>query len=557
MSQKNAQHNTVLELWELLLRYRWRFILPAFAITLGVLGMSMMLPRKYNSEAMFERRTDMVLTEMTAKGATRNFQEPRNSLVEQITGHRAVDELINQIEPELRKQGVIRTNLDKQVLRNAVLRGTIVHWDVSSGSLDRVRVEYVCSDPHLAQLVVNGLVRNYIHRSESEMDQRLKESADFFKNEVANSRSKIEQLETKLLEFEINNGDLLPESTNNMQERLGTRETDLQDMIAQRDAANVRAENLRKAIDQTPQTIPEVITAPNPELTRLNQRQQELKDQLINYTEVLKMKPAHPDVVALKQRIADLTTRIDQTDKTVVAQEQHKANPKLAELELQYTAATTEKEALDRQIQVVTDQIGQMNAQTGEMFPVRSEYRKLQREVEQAQRQVAFWEDNLRRVDMTLAAESGNRGVQLDFVRPGTISQIPVSPNLAQVLMAAVGLGMMAGSLSVFFAHRTDETFSSGDELARSFELPMLGSVSELISRQQRKVRRMRNMVLYPINAGVMAAALIGMAAILYLDLEKPDVMDSLKAKVGFVVQQPTAQAAENVNTQSQSPDKP
>ncbi len=555
MSQKNAQQNAVLELWEMLLRYRWRFILPAFAVTLGVLGMSLLLPRKYNSEAMFERRTDMVLTEMTAKGATRNFQDPRNSLVEEITGHRAVDELISQIEPELQKIGMIRSELDRQVLRTNIIRGTIVHWDIATGPLDRVRVEYVSPEPKVAKLVVNGLVRNYIKRTQDSMDLRLKESADFFMAEVTSNRTTIDGLETRLLEFEINNGDLLPESANSVQERLGARETELQDVKALRDAATVRARNLKNAIAQTPETIPETITAPNPELTRLNDKYRTLTEQLSHFTHVLKMKPAHPDLISLQQRVDDLQSVIDKTDATIVAEERHMTNPKLAELELQYTNAIGDEEALTRQIEVVGSQVKTMASQTGNMFPVRSEYRKLNRQLDQAQRQLAFWEDNLRRVDMTLAAETGNRGIQMDFVKPGGIGAKPVSPNVAQVMMAAIGLGLIAGALSVFFAHRTDESFASGDELAQAFDLPLLGTVSELISRQHRKVRRARNIILYPTNALLMAAVLIAMAAVLYLDLEKPDVLAGLKAKASWVFQMPTVEASDDVTTDPQQMD--
>jgi protein tyrosine kinase modulator len=546
MSQKNTQQNTVLELWELLLRYRWRFILPAFAVTLSILAMSLFLPRKYKSEAMFERRTDMVLTEMTAKGATRNFQEPRNSLVEEIAGSRAVDELITQIEPQLQQTGLLQTELDRQVLRTNIRRSTIVHWDIASGALDRVRVEYINPNPKVAKLVVNGLVSNYIRRTQDAMDKRLNESSDFFKQEVANNRQIIDDLETRLLEFEINNGDLLPASTNSVQERLGARETELQDTVAKRDAAIVRARNLKEAIAETPATVPEKITAPNPELTRLNAKYQKLDEELTQYTDVLKMKAAHPDVIALKQRVDALRSVMDKTDKTIVAQELHKTNPKLAELELQYTQAVGDQEALTRQIEVISDQVSKMSAQTGEMFPVRSGYRKLNRQVQQAQRQLAFWEDNLRRVDMTLAAETGDRGIQLDFIKPGGIGAKPVSPNIAQVLMAAIGLGLVAGALSVFFAHRTDESFASGAELAKTFELPLLGTVSELISRQHRKARRVRNMILYPTNALLMVAALIAMAAILYLDLEKPDTLAGLKAKASWVFELPSAEASGN-----------
>jgi protein tyrosine kinase modulator len=545
MSQKNTQQNAVLEIWELLLRYRWRFVLPAFTVTLCILTVSLFLPRKYRSEAMFERRTDMVLTEMTAKGATGNFQDPRNSLIEEITGLQAADELISQLEPHLQAKGLLRNELDRQSLRANLIRQTIVHWDIASGALDRVRVEYVSPDPEISQLVVNGLVENYIDRTRKAMEQRLNETAAFFKQEVSNNRGIIDDLETKLLAFEINNGDLLPESANGVQERLGARETELQDMVAARDAAIVRVENLREAIAETPPTIPEIITAPNPQLVRLNDKMRELNEQVAQYTDVLKMRPAHPDLIAINQRVIDLQAVIDKTDKTIVAQEQLKTNPKLAELEIQLTKTQGEQEGYTRKIEVISEQVGQMSAQTDSMFPIRSDYRKLNRQVQQAQRQLAFWEDNLRRIDLALAAESGNRGIQLDFVRPGGIGAKPVSPNLAQVLMAAIGLGLMSGAMSVFFAHRTDESFASGNELAHAFDLQLLGTVSELISRQHRKMRRARNMILYPANFTAMAVALIAMATLLYLDLEKPGTLDGIKTKASWVFQLPSAEASE------------
>jgi len=545
MADKNAQQNAVLELWGMLLRYRWRFVLPAFTVTLCVLTVSLFLPRKYRSEAMFERRTDMVLTEMTAKGATGNFQDPRNSLIEEISGLQAADELISQLEPQLQTKGLLRNELDRQNLRANLIRQTIVHWDIASGALDRVRVEYISPDPEVSQWVVNGLVENYIVRTQEAMEKRLSETATFFRQKVTTNRGVIDELETKLLAFEINNGDLLPESANGVQKRLGARETELQNMIAARDAAIVRVENLRKAIDQTPATVPVIITAPNPELLRLNDKMRQLNEQNSQYIDVLKMRAAHPDLIAISQRIDDLQAVIDKTDKTIVAQEQLKANPKLAELEIQLTKTQGEQEGYSRKIEVITEQVGQMAAQTDSMFPVRSDYRKLNRQVQQAQRQLAFWEDNLRRIDLALAAETGNRGVQLDFVRQGVISAKPVSPNLAQVLMAAIGLGLMSGAMGVFFAHRTDESFTSGNELAHTFDLQLLGSVSELISRQHRKMRRARNMILYPVNFIAMTVALIAMATLLYLDLEKPGTLDGIKAKASWVFQLPSAEASQ------------
>ena len=70
-----------------------RFILSTFAVMSGVLLGSFLLPRMYKAEALFERRTDMVLTEIIDQGASKSFQDSqRASLVEEIAGQIAIDE---------------------------------------------------------------------------------------------------------------------------------------------------------------------------------------------------------------------------------------------------------------------------------------------------------------------------------------------------------------------------------------------------------------------------------------------------------------------------------
>src|SRR5690606_35088284 len=97
-----------------------------------------------------------------------------------------------------------------------------------------------------------------------------------------------------------------------------------------------------------------------------------------------------------------------------------------------------------------------------------------------------------------------------------------VSPNIAQVFMAAIGLGLLAGSLAVFIAYRTDETFAHGEQMSEHFGIPLFGAVSELITHRHRQLRRLRRLVLYPVQAVVMAAVISGIASALYLDLVEP-----------------------------------
>ncbi len=526
MIDKSRQPNPMLELWEIVRRYRWRFVLIAFLTCTAVLTVSLFLPRKYKAYALFERRTDMVLTELSRQASTTAFQNPRNSLVEEIAGPPAIESLLRRIEPRLKEHGLVRSALDRQRLRDDLLRRVVVRWDINTHALDRVRIEYIGEAPDTTAMIVNELVHQYIERSREAVQSRLRETSGFFRNELDRTRAEIEKLENRVLEFELANGELLPDNPSNVQSAMVEAEKMLSELIAERDAAAKRVETLRASLAETPETIPTLTRSRNPALTRMEDQKRELEDQLADYLGKLKMRDAHPDVVALRQQIAQLETKIAATQEEVVSQRQEAPNPKHQELELRLTEAIGDAEAAAEQVASLERRLAEMNAQVEQMFPVRSEYRKLTRQMSQAQRQLAFWEDNLRRVEMAMAADTGDRGIQLDFIKPAQPDPHPVSPNLAQVVFAAVGLGLLVGGLAVFVAYRTDESFVDPEQITEHLSLPLFGSVSELITRRHRRLRRWRRTILYPVNAAAIAGVIIALTTLLYLDLERPILHD-------------------------------
>lgn len=536
MQRQHDEQRALLELWDIFLRHRGRFILPCFLVSTLVLCTAFILPRKYGATAIFERRTDIVLTEMTNRGATRTFSAPRQSLVEELAGQPAIDELLRELGPTLREKGWVRNEAERIAFRDHLWRNIVVTWDISTAELDRARVAYVGSSPELAEIVVNGLVENYIERARFEMEQRLRESAAFFRAEVAEQQRVIEQIENRLLEFEIANGELLPDTPNNVQDQLASIQDSLIEVTSLRDAAALRVQTLQQSLQQTPEQVPTIVHGRNPELDRLDAQRRELMKQLRQYTTEFMMTDAHPDVINTRAQIAAIEKAMAQTDAEIVTERQLTANPKRAELELQLAEAMGLQRAYSEQMAALRQQIAELSQSTAEMFEVRSEHRKLNRNLAEAQRQLNFWEDNLRRIEMALTAENGNRGVRLEFLQPATASSRPVSPNLAQVFMAAALLGMVAGTIGVFLAHRSDQTFSEGEDLAEATGLPLFGSVSELITAQHRRFRRLRKAVLYPVNAVAMAAVVLGIGLALYVELENPHGLALVKTKVASLL---------------------
>ena len=531
MNQYTDQTKALFNAWEALVRYRWRFILSTFAVMTGVLLGSFLLPRMYNAEAFFERRTDMVLTEIIDQGASKSFQDSqRASLVEDIAGQIAIDEMIDTLQTGNGNNAVKEYSHYKlQGLRSEMAKRVSVQFNIGSKDFDRIRVGFIYKDRQLARDAVNTLVENYISRTRKLIDGRLERTAKFFQSEVDRNREIIEQLENKKLTFEIEHGELLPDSPSSIQIRLTEAQKELSQSLQKRDAVTMRAKAMRDLLDSTPDVVPQIITMRNPELEQFEGKLRDLNTQMETYIGVYKMTAKHPDLVAIKDQIATINQEILNTPEEIVTQKRVGANHNRDNLEIELTQALASQHAFDKQIDSLQKQISRFNLHSSQLFPIRSDYRKLTRQIEQGQRQQTFWEENLRHVQMALTAEVGNRGVNLDFVKPCDQIGKPVSPNLVQVLMAAIVLGVIGGSVNVFFAYRADESFHNGEELAEGFDLPLIGVVSEILSRQEHTKRKMKNMIVYPLNTTAIACLLIMMAGMLYLNLEKPHLYEQLK----------------------------
>ena len=527
-SRERKQAEAFIELWDVVVRYRWPFALSAFAGCALVLAAGLFLPRKYQAEAVFERRTDMVLTEITTAGATRSFQDPRQSLVKEISSDVAIDAAIEAVADELIRSGREFTDFERDALRGQIRRGLTVSFDVASDPLDRVRVALVTPSALHSQLAVNALVAGYVERTATVMDNRLRESERFFSNEVERVRAQIESTEDRMLGFEVEHGDLIPENPGGVYAMMGELQKGLLEAQQNRDASTLRVQTLKEQLAQTPAQVPVVVRGRNPDLDRLTEKLTKLQDDRVRATVIQKMTAQHPDVQVMDRQIADLTAQLAQTPAEVVTQNSVGENPRYNELSLMLAAAEADAASYAQQVTTLTAQVKQADQQVAALYPVRTAYRGLEREAGQLQRQLHFWEDNLRRVRMSLSAEDGDRGVDLAFTKPAGVVRLPVSPNLAQVVMAALMAGSVAGALRVFIAYRTDQRFSDPEAMARAINVPLVGSVSSILSEPARRAAQIRSWLLGPTQGFAMAAVILALGGALYLELQRPELYDRL-----------------------------
>jgi len=541
-TNKQEQAKAIYELWDVILQHRWRFVLPAFAVTAMVLFGSLFLPRKYQATAHFERRNAPELTEAIQSGASESYMDPIQSLTKEISGSAAIAQVVNDLEPRLIKSGYITDHSELMALRTDVQQHLLVNREYADNTRIQLRLELVLDDPNIAALVVNGLVDRYITTTRTSMVERANSSIAYFDALIGEHQTALEEHQQTLGMFEQEHAMLLPEQPYSLQTQIGEAQDQLSMLMTNLEGLEIRRRSLRDALESEPATLPSIVHGTNPALMRLTNQLEDLRAQINTHVNTMRMTEQHPEVMALREQEAELQAQIDSTETSVITSTQDHPNPKRGELELALTEVGAERDALREQIAVRRTRIDELSGMMAEMLPVRNEYARLLAARDTSQNDVEYYQNMRRRAQNYLTPEVGDRGVQLEFIRRAEPVRRPMSPNLFQVVIVAGFLGVAAGALSVFLAHRTDESFRNARQLSESTTIPVLGSVSELITRQHRRMRKMRYSIVYPANAMVMASVLLLFAGLLYLDLERPDLLNDLKDRAKSMVTTQTEQ---------------
>ena len=528
-TNKQEQAKAIYELWEVILQHRWRFVLPAFAVTAIVLFASLFLPRKYESFAYFERRNAPELTEALRAGTSDSYIDPLASLTKEISGSNAIAQVINDLEPKLRDRGYITNDTDLRELREEVNKQMLVRREYSDKTRMHLRLELVLDDPYISAIVVNELVDRYMRVTRESLVERANSSIAYFDGLIDEHRMELEAKQRELGLFEQEHAMLLPEQPYSVQAQLGEAQEQLTMLAMQLEGLDIEYRSLHEALQAEPMTLPSTVHGKNPELIRLEKKLETLQEKIREHTTTMRMTEKHPEVAALRKQETELQAKISSTQDNIVTATEEHPNPKRSEIELDLTSADAERDALKELISLRREKIDELSLMSADILPIRAEHRKLLLLVDTSQQDVHYYQDMHRRVKNYLMFETGERGVQMEFIRRAEPVAIPVSPNLMQVIIVAGFLGIASGVLNVFIAYRTDDSYRNARQVTETTTIPVLGSVSELITRQHQRTRRLRYSIIYPLNAAVMASILLAIGAILYLDLQRPDMLEKLK----------------------------
>lgn len=229
----------------------------------------------------------------------------------------------------------------------------------------------------------------------------------------------------------------------------------------------------------------------NDTASRIAETQARLEELLLRFTE------KHPDVIALRETLAQLQQRraeelaaLRRGDAGAAARSGVATNPVYQSIQLQLNQADVEIAALRREIYDHNQKVAELRSMVNSAPEVEAQYAGLNRDYTVTQQ---TYQSLVDRLDKTrLGDEAGDSGaVQLSVVDPPNADFDPVSPKRFLLIPLTLLVGLGIGGMVAYLLHQMRPVFASGHSLANFTGLPLLGVVSLMWpERQQLESRR-------------------------------------------------------------------
>lgn len=529
---------------------RWLFVLPLLAGLFAGLAGSLFIPRKYVIGSMFERRDDVVITNLLTNNSPYSFETLRRSLPIDLVGYNAVSEVIEQLgldrglprdaQGELTAEGKTR----RQALLNRITKQLDVNLAEKSTFLDLIEVKYAGDQPDLGVKLVTRLKDNYISHTRQRISDILTKSHDFFNHEANKHKERAASLEAELLQMAVTHPGVDPNDPGVLDQRLLNESLALDELTRRRNESLNKLRSLEEYLSQlegrpaglgslaTQAASPIPTTVANPQRQRLETEIEKVRVEITDAKTLKKMTDEHPIVAALRQKIVELQKQAEAVPASfAVDTPVGHVDPGISPLDTEKKRVRAEMNALQGSVAQTKDEEvrhqnerARLEEEKGHLFERRQSFLARQQEVQAAKSDLNVWQNHVETIARVLTAETEARGIQFSTVDEARRPPKPVSPTLAGIILVSLALGIAFGTAAVFLREVLDRSLRSVQRVRETLGVPVLESIGaiRLTRGPAAAIRRCVLPVLATLEAGLVVAA----GALAYLSVELPTVYE-------------------------------
>jgi succinoglycan biosynthesis transport protein ExoP len=497
--------------WEeylaVVIRRRWWILLPLFVCWLAVWGMSWLLPTTYQSEALISAEQDKVSDTYVLENVNMNLQNRLQSTTQQVLSYASLQAIIDRFKlytTPPRLKGFFKHKDPVDQMRNDI-KIELMGSPGYRGEFITFKIHYTADTPELAQQVNSELTSLFI-KENTQAERRLSENTTaFLESELADARTKMEEQEAEVSAFRTKHAGNLPSQLQSNVQILAGLQAQLASTQHALDTSTQQKTYLESLLQQYQSAQASLGSDSTGISTQaLDKQLQDLRLQIQGLR--TRYKEGHPDIVALKDKIAKTEALKKQTEADIAS------NPQTGKTTntIDFSAAEgvqrgsptpimqlqSQLKANQMEIQTERQNAKDLEAQTGAYRARLNLTPETEQELAVVSRgydEAKFNYNSLlqKQTQSQLATSLGQQqqGQQFHIIDPPKLPDKPSAPNRFMISLVGLALGMVLGMGIATFFELTDVRFRGEKDLEGILPARLLVGIPRLSTPQEDRSR--------------------------------------------------------------------
>ncbi len=467
---------------------RWYAMLIAWLFCFFGWGIIFVLPDQYESRAKIFIDTQSLLKPLL-KGLTiqTNVDQQINLMVRTLLARPNVEKIIRLSDLDLD----VNTDdeFDELVKHLQKKINFASHGRKNKNIYD---LSYQNTSPEVAQIVLQSVITVFIENSIGESKEDTISARKFLTNQIKEYERRLSESENRLKDFKQKNMGMLPSSggmdyyarmeqaKNNLEEsKLSLREAEKRQAATDKELANII--QVLKSSGREVQII-------TPYDERISDLHRELDKMLLNYTD------QHPDVLALRRVLKNLLKK--QQDALVeLKSEEHSAknnlelNPVYQELKINLGTATADVESLKVRVAEHKQRYEKLQRLVNTIPEIEAQLTALNRDYKITKSKYEEFLDRRESASISESVDQTTESIQFKVIESPRVENIPVGPKRILLSSAVLLISLSLGVGFAFLLSQLKPVVMSSKQMMEVTNLPVLGTVSAVVSPAQRRRR--------------------------------------------------------------------
>lgn len=465
---------------------RWLALAVAWAVCLIGWLVVAMIPNKYESKALIQVRTQSILSDqigINPQDQRKNIQQLQQTLTSS-----------SNLERVVRGTDLGSTIASEQELAGKI-EGLRTNIEVKAEQDDFFAITVKQPSPKLARDVVQKLIdvaeEDNIAGDRKETSQTLR----FLDAQIEARQKQLQEAEAKRVAYETQNLGLLP-GVGSVSQRLEASRAELSQIESQLVQARSALAALNGQLAGTPTTLNTPSAGGGGGPSALGQAQGELASMRARgFTD------SHPDVIAMKNQIAAL--RSAGGGGSSGGGSFRTPNPAYSSLQSMRAEREASAIALQSRKSAIQADMAQLAAKQTAEPGVAAEYARINRDHDVLKTQYDKLVADRDNVRLRGQVETQTDAVQFNVVKTPSLSNVPAAPNRPMLLAMVLFAGIGAGVGTAFALGHLQTNYPTAAKLERASGLPVIGSISQMLTSAERAARKQKMKLFYGATGGL------------------------------------------------------